>query len=104
MVPNGYTGTRPTTYTYMNGLAQKAAAALEAVNGVSFTTGDIYNTIYQASGNSADYAYSIGVGAPFAVELRDTGSYGFSLPASQIVPSGQETWAAFTAILDNIVA
>ncbi|KAF9320371.1 hypothetical protein BG003_006358 [Podila horticola] len=103
MVPYGYTGTRPSNYAYLNGLAQKAATALKAVNGVSFTTGDIYNTIYQASGNSADYALSIGVGAPFAVELRDTGSYGFSLPASQIVPSGKETWAAFTAVLDNIV-
>ncbi|KAG0037251.1 hypothetical protein BGZ82_002884 [Podila clonocystis] len=102
MVPFGYTGTRPSNYAYLNGLAQKAATALRAVNGVSFRTGDIYNTIYQASGNSADYAYSIGVGAPFAVELRDTGSYGFSLPASQIVPSGKETWAAFAAVLDNI--
>ncbi|KAI8603313.1 carboxypeptidase A4 [Dissophora ornata] len=102
MVPYGYTGTRPGTYAYMNGLASKAVKALEAVNGVKFTNGDIYNTIYGASGNSADYAYSIGVSAPFAVELRDTGRYGFSLPASQIVPSGQETWAAFAAILDNI--
>ncbi|KAG0328072.1 hypothetical protein BGZ99_006245 [Dissophora globulifera] len=104
MVPYGYSGTRPGTYTYMNGLAAKAVAALKAVNGVQFTNGDIYNTIYPASGNSADYAYSIGVTAPFAVELRDTGRYGFSLPAAQILPSGQETWAAFAAILDNIQA
>ncbi|KAF9581760.1 hypothetical protein BGW38_001107, partial [Lunasporangiospora selenospora] len=69
MVPFGYTGTRPSNYAYLNGLAQSAAKALKAVNGVSFRTGDIYNTIYQASGNSADYAYSVGVGAPFAVEL-----------------------------------
>ncbi|KAG0045810.1 hypothetical protein BGZ83_008978 [Gryganskiella cystojenkinii] len=102
MVPYGYQGTRPPTYSYMNGLAVKAAAALKAVHGTRFTTGDIYNTIYPASGNSADYAYSVGVAAPFAVELRDTGNYGFSLPASQIVPSGEETWAAFAAILDNL--
>ncbi|GJJ74929.1 hypothetical protein EMPS_07287 [Entomortierella parvispora] len=102
MVPYGYTGTRPGTYAYMSGLAVKAAAALKAVHGTRFTTGDIYNTIYQASGNSADYAYSVGVKAPFAVELRDTGNYGFSLPANQIIPSGEETWAAFSAVLDNI--
>ncbi|KAF9198652.1 hypothetical protein BGZ49_000463 [Haplosporangium sp. Z 27] len=102
MVPYGYTGTRPATYTYMAGLATKAAAALKAVYGTSFTTGDIYHTIYPASGSSADYAYSVGVAAPFAVELRDTGRYGFSLPASQITPSCVETWAAFAAILDNI--
>ncbi|KAF9116643.1 hypothetical protein BGX27_000562 [Mortierella sp. AM989] len=102
MVPYGYTGTRPATYNYMNGLAVKAAAALRAVSGTSYRTGDIYNTIYQASGSSIDYAYSIGITAPFAVELRDTGRYGFSLPASQILPSGVETWAAFAAILDNL--
>ncbi|KAF9425663.1 hypothetical protein BGZ94_007345 [Podila epigama] len=103
MVPYGYTSTRPGNYAYMNGLAQKAATALRNVHGTSFRTGDIYSTIYQASGSSTDYAYSVGAGASFAVELRDTGRYGFSLPANQIVPSGQETWAAFTAILDNIV-
>ncbi|KAG0202890.1 hypothetical protein BGX28_004735 [Mortierella sp. GBA30] len=104
MTPWGYSKTRPSNYNYINGLASKAVAALQAVHGTSFRNGDIYNTIYPASGNSADYAQSIGVGAPFAVELRDTGSYGFSLPASQIIPSGEETWAAFSAILDNIQA
>ncbi|KAK3822866.1 MAG: hypothetical protein J3Q66DRAFT_295314 [Benniella sp.] len=102
MTPYGYTGTRPPTYPYMSGLAAKAATALRNVHGTQYRYGDIYNTIYQASGSSADYAYSIGVGAPFAVELRDTGAYGFSLPANQIIPSGQETWQALAAILDNI--
>ncbi|KAF9937764.1 hypothetical protein BGZ75_006190 [Mortierella antarctica] len=102
MTPWGYSGTRPSTYNYMNGLALKAAAALKAVHGTSFVTGDIYNTIYPASGSSVDYALSIGVGAPFAVELRDKGTYGFSLPANQILPSGRETWAALAAILDNL--
>jgi len=37
----------------------------------------------------------------YTVELRDTGQYGFQLPASQIIPSGQEmvpatiAWLAF---------
>ncbi|KAF9158179.1 hypothetical protein DFQ26_007899 [Actinomortierella ambigua] len=97
----GFTSQRPATYNYMAGLAQTAAQALRAVHGTSFRTGDIYHTIYPASGSSVDYAYSIGVKAPFAVELRDTGRYGFSLPANQIIPSGQETWAAFSAILDK---
>lgn len=51
----------------MKPLAEGAANALAAVNGVQFTTGDIYNTIYPASGNSADYAYSVGVKLPLAV-------------------------------------
>ncbi|KAF9169014.1 hypothetical protein BGX21_007465 [Mortierella sp. AD011] len=103
MVPYGYTGTPPSNYdSYLQPLANGAVDALADINGVQFTAGDIYNTIYPASGNSADYAYDAGVGAPFAVELRDTGDYGFSLPANQIIPSGEETWAAFTYILDNL--
>ncbi|KAI7821038.1 hypothetical protein BC939DRAFT_398878 [Gamsiella multidivaricata] len=103
MTPYGFTGTPPDNYdSYLKPLADGAVAALQAVNGVQFTAGDIYNTIYPASGSSVDYALSVGVGAPFAVELRDTGRYGFSLPASQIVPSGKEVWAAFTSILDNL--
>ncbi|KAG0210456.1 hypothetical protein BGX28_009266 [Mortierella sp. GBA30] len=103
MVPYGYTNTPPDNYdSYLKPLADGAVKALKAVNGVSFKSGDIYNTIYQASGTSVDYAYDAGVGAPFAVELRDTGRYAFSLPANQIIPSGKETWAAFTSVLDNL--
>ncbi|KAF9289192.1 hypothetical protein BGZ68_009890 [Mortierella alpina] len=103
MVPYGYTGVVPKNYAYLKGLADGAVAALQKVNGVRFKAGDIYNTIYQASGSSTDYAFSVNVKAPFAVELRDTGRYGFSLPASQIVPSGKETWEAFKSVLDNVL-
>ncbi|KAG0307253.1 hypothetical protein BGZ98_000702 [Dissophora globulifera] len=103
MTPYGHIDTPPRSYdSYLKPLADGAVDALQNVNGVSFTSGDIYNTIYPATGSSVDYAYTIGVGAPFAVELRDTGKHGFSLPASQIIPSGRETWAAFTYILDNL--
>ncbi|KAG0253730.1 hypothetical protein DFQ27_007249 [Actinomortierella ambigua] len=102
MTPWGYTGTRPSNYNYLLGLANTAANAIKAVHGMSFRTGDIYNTIYPASGNSADFAQSIGVKVPFAVELRDKGQYGFNLPANQIIPSGEETWAGFAAVLDKL--
>lgn len=34
----------------------------------------------------------------YTVELRDTGTYGFQLPANQIIPTGEETTAAFIAL------
>ncbi|KAF9963000.1 hypothetical protein BGZ65_006716 [Modicella reniformis] len=103
MTPYGFTGKRPDNYdTYLKPLAVGAVAALKAAGGTVFQAGDIYNTIYPASGSSVDYALSVGVGAPFAVELRDRGEFGFSLPANQIIPSGKEVWAAFTYILDNL--
>jgi hypothetical protein len=38
----------------------------------------------------------------FTTELRDTGSYGFVLPASQIRPSVIENWAGFKYLLANM--
>lgn len=55
------------------------------------------------SGASADYSYDVtGVKYSFAIELRDTGNYGFVLPPSQIYPSGVEMWAAMRYTLANI--
>ena len=42
---------------------------------------------------SSEYAW--------AVELRDTGRYGFVLPPEQIVPSGWEAWEGIKNLLDN---
>ncbi|KAF9106540.1 hypothetical protein BGX29_009181 [Mortierella sp. GBA35] len=103
MVPFGYSSTRPGTYAYMDGLATKAVNALSKVHGTQFRHGDIFHTIYQSSGTSVDYAYEVaGAKVAMAVELRDTGRNGFMLPADQILPTGEETWAALAAILDNI--
>lgn len=38
-----------------------------------------------------------GVKYAFTLELRDSGRYGFILPAQQIIPTGEETWAAVYA-------
>jgi hypothetical protein len=38
----------------------------------------------------------------YTIELRDKGTYGFSLPASQIQPTVRETWAGVVAALGSI--
>ena len=40
----------------------------------------------------------------YTTELRDTGKYGFILPPEQIIPSGEELWAAFRVIFAKLVA
>ena len=40
----------------------------------------------------------------YTLELRDTGYYGFLLPADQIVPVGEEVWAAMLVFVDKILA
>jgi murein tripeptide amidase MpaA len=79
------------------------ASAIKAVYGTTYKYGPICSTIYQATGTSVDYANDVSKSKyTFTIELRDTGTYGFVLPASQILPTGKETWAGFRYLLLNM--
>jgi len=55
-------------------------------------------------GGANDWAKgAAGIKYAYTVELRDDGTYGFLLPASQIVPTGKEIFAAIKAIAKVIV-
>ncbi|KAJ4336079.1 hypothetical protein N0V87_005659 [Didymella glomerata] len=104
MYPYGYTcnGAVPNSASYAS-LTKGAIAAVKAVHGTTFTGGPICNTIYQVSGDSVDYALeNAGTKYSMTVELRDTGNYGFVLPANQIKPSGEEMWAGLAYLLKNM--
>lgn len=95
--PWGYTSNLPPNadYVLQSDLSRRCVAALTAVYGTRYVYGPISTTIYPASGSSADYTYGVSrVLYSYAPELRDTGSYGFLLPANQIQPSGIETFEA----------
>ncbi|KAI8931370.1 hypothetical protein NX059_011704 [Plenodomus lindquistii] len=104
MYPYGYTcsGVLPNSAKYAS-LTKGAIAAVKAVHGTTFTGGPICNTIYQVSGDSVDYAYEVAkANYSMTVELRDTGTYGFVLPAAQILPSAEEMWAGLSYLLKNM--
>jgi len=102
MSPWGYTYDLPKDYSKMQTMMASIVSAIRAVNGKIYEEGNIAGTIYQASGSSADYAYSVGIIYSFAVELRDTGQYGFILPASQIRPQADEIVAAVMVMANGI--
>ena len=103
MTPRGHIKQRPSDYTDLKRVSQKAVQALSAVHGTQFQYGPIYEIIYQATGSSVDWAYDVAhVKYSFALELRDTGKYGFMLPASQIRPTCEETYAGLVAMVDEI--
>lgn len=56
----------------------------------------------QASGGSIDWSYDNGIKYSFAFELRDTGRYGFLLPANQIIPAAKETWLGLKKIMEHV--
>ncbi|XP_033919123.1 carboxypeptidase A1-like [Melopsittacus undulatus] len=101
LYPYGYTRTPAPDQRELHEISKKAVAALSSLYGTSYQYGSIYTTIYQASGSSVDWSYNQGIKYSFTFELRDTGRYGFLLPASQIIPTAQETWLALKVIMQH---
>eukprot|EP00300_Choanocystis_sp_HF-7_P008371 c15871_g1_i1.p1 GENE.c15871_g1_i1~~c15871_g1_i1.p1 ORF type:complete len:434 (+),score=14.76 c15871_g1_i1:49-1302(+) len=79
--------------------------AIQATHGLSYdniksidlyattgTTGDWYYESSRTINGAKTYGYTY--------ELRDTGRYGFELPEEQIIPQGEEIWAAMLALAD----
>uniref|UniRef100_A0A8C6WN64 Carboxypeptidase A1 n=1 Tax=Neogobius melanostomus TaxID=47308 RepID=A0A8C6WN64_9GOBI len=101
MYPYGYTQTPVKDQAALHSLAQRAVSALTAVYGTRYRYGSIINVIYQASGGTIDWTYNQGIKYSYTFELRDTGRYGFILPANQIEPTAEETWAALLVLMTH---
>ncbi|XP_014164931.1 carboxypeptidase A2 isoform X2 [Geospiza fortis] len=102
MYPYGYKCTRPDDYAELESLGRAAASSIRSLYGTTFQVGTICKTIYQASGGSIDWSYDNGIKYSFAFELRDTGRYGFQLPANQILPAAKETWLGLKKIMEHV--
>jgi murein tripeptide amidase MpaA len=93
--PYGWTKDLPpndaTAKTVGDGIRDK----IKSVHNVQYTSEASWE-LYYTAGTAQDWFYAEGQ-APLAytIELRDTGTYGFQLPASQIIPTGEENWVAF---------
>lgn len=69
-----------------------AARAMQLTHGTVIVTGRLCEMLYRAPGNIVDWMYKGGgIKYSYAVHLRDTGTYGFSLPSRWIRPVGEET-------------
>nr|XP_057931887.1 carboxypeptidase A5 [Doryrhamphus excisus] len=101
LYPYGYTRTPVRDQAELHSLAKKAITDLASLYRTRYRYGSIINTIYQASGGTIDWTYNQGIKYSFTFELRDTGRYGFMLPANQIIPTARETWLALMAIMDH---
>ncbi|XP_023063589.1 carboxypeptidase A2 isoform X2 [Piliocolobus tephrosceles] len=102
MFPYGYKCTKPDNSDELSEVAQKAAQSLTSLHGTKYKVGPICSVIYQASGGSIDWSYDYGIKYLFAFELRDTGRYGFLLPAHQILPTAEETWLGLKAVMEHV--
>jgi len=105
MYPWGWTTALTADDAALRTISLRIITALRAVHGTVYTQGSIANIIYVATGSSADFAYGVtNTKYAFGVEGRDTGRFGFLLPANQIIPSGQETLAGVIEMGNYILA
>jgi hypothetical protein len=100
LIPWGGRTAKPSDYTELKRVGDAAAAALRAVNGLNFAVGTPPDLLYVASGGSFDYAKeNLAIKYSYSPELRPAtaGQGGFNIPASNILPSGREVFAAIVA-------
>ncbi|XP_058835789.1 carboxypeptidase B-like [Topomyia yanbarensis] len=84
-------------------MGAKAAAAVSAVGGPSYTVGNSADVLYTASGASDDYAAgAAGFTYSFTLELTGGGNQGFDLPASQIAAVAGQTFEIFRSMANDI--
>ena len=75
--------------------------AIGASAGKVYTWGPVYTTIYPAAGGSVDWTYGQQHVISYAIEERDTGTYGFVMPASEILPTAHENFDASLAMMEG---
>jgi murein tripeptide amidase MpaA len=103
LCPWGYTRTLPPNYAEIKNLSDIGAAALTAKYGTRYTTAASSIVLYYTDGTDQDWAFGTGqFPYSYTIELRDTGSYGFLLPARLIKPTVEETFEAIKAVARNI--
>jgi len=98
--PWNWTQDLPSDHSDLDELGNAGADALRAVHGTRYTVGSGANVLYFSSGCSVDWFKSTGgFKYSYTLELRDTGTYGFLLPANQIIPNSEEVWAGVQVVL-----
>lgn len=102
--PFGYNTSEPgepdrTTFNVLNSQIQ---AAIFSAYGEFYTAGPAGATLYLAAGTMPDWTYGNRDVLGWTIELRDTGDFGFELPADQILPTAEENLAGVLALADYV--
>ncbi|KAH8554888.1 hypothetical protein BGW37DRAFT_215498 [Umbelopsis sp. PMI_123] len=75
--------------------ALHAVKSLKRVHDKQFEIAPVCQSVSETSGDAIEWSYAKQhVKYSYEIQLRDTGSYGFLLPPSEILPSGEEMLSA----------
>ncbi|MFZ4573638.1 MAG: M14 family zinc carboxypeptidase [Phycisphaerales bacterium] len=100
LTPWGYTAAPPPDAALFERLTDEMAAEIRSVHGSTYANGQAYSLLYPAAGASKDWTYGDRNILGMTAELRDTGQFGFLLPASQIIPTAEEWFEAALVLMD----
>ncbi|XP_046988168.1 carboxypeptidase B-like [Schistocerca americana] len=105
LAPWGHSRRPPPDAQDLMDVARLAVEAAARVTGQPYRMGHARDLAAPRAGCSEDWAKGVaGIKYAYAVELRDRGDFGFLLPASQIISTGRETFAAIKAAVRAVIA
>ncbi|CAB3248808.1 unnamed protein product [Arctia plantaginis] len=91
LLPFGNTTEPLDNYYDALNIGRRAMGALSVRFGTRYVTGNIAEVIYHATGGTIDWVKEfVGVPLVYCYELRENNTYGFLLPAEQILPNNLE--------------
>jgi murein tripeptide amidase MpaA len=88
--PYGYTQALSPDQAVYQDIGSAMKSLIYGVHGVNYNIGPLYTAIYPAAGVSVDWTYAQRGILSYSYEVRDTGFYGFILPADQIIANNEE--------------
>ncbi|XP_008060336.1 carboxypeptidase B2, partial [Carlito syrichta] len=104
LFPYSYNRSKSKDHEELSLVASEAVRAIQRINkNIMYTHGSGSETLYLAPGGSDDWIYDLGIKYSFTIELRDTGQFGFLLPARYIRPTCKEALAAVSKIAWHVI-
>ncbi|KAK4881665.1 hypothetical protein RN001_004984 [Aquatica leii] len=104
LIPFGHAGLEvPPNNIELKRIGNIAIQKLAQKYNTRYRVGNIPEIMYVASGGSGDWVLGAyrNVRYAYTFELRDQGRYGFLLPPNQIIPTGEETFDAIAAMVNE---
>ncbi|KAF7271080.1 hypothetical protein GWI33_016040 [Rhynchophorus ferrugineus] len=102
MLPYGHTPEHLENYDEMREIGEIAIENMRNISGKIYSIGNVAELLGESSGRSMDWVKEkFETPIVYSWEMRDTGNYGFALPADQIIPTGEETLESILTILEE---
>jgi murein tripeptide amidase MpaA len=103
MWPYSYTSAMPPESATYTRVSAAMGNALKAVNNRTYTVGNSWAVYGATAGCIEDWTSTTTGGMGWCTEVRDTGSYGFVMPASEILPNARENMASATVMMEELL-